>query len=242
MKFWVDIQRRRLRRGKIPEHVAVIMDGNGTWAARRGLPRSAGHARGADALRRTLTEAAALGVKYLTVYAFSTENWKRPPEEINYLLNLFMEYLRKETTELVRNKITVRFLGGLERFAPELQELMRKAEVETRNPRPLVTINIMLNYGGRDELVRAANQVLKSGREVTEAALPDYLFTAGLPDPDLLIRTSGQLRLSNFLLWQSAYTEFWFTPQCWPDFSGRSFRQAVRSFQRRQRRRGGVSA
>ena len=243
MQFFANIARRKLRQGHIPAHIAIIMDGNGTWARRRGLPRNAGHSRGADALRRTITEAAYLGVRYLSVYAFSTENWKRPAEEINHLLSLFVEALRKEVPELVKNKIAIRFLGGLERFSPELQDLMRQAEQDTQNPQALLTLNVLLNYGGRAEIIRAVNKIQQSGvKEITEENFTDYLFTAGMPDPDLLIRTSGQLRLSNFLLWQCAYTEFWFTPKCWPDFDGRLFRQAVHAYQKRQRKLGGVTA
>lgn len=242
MQFLANIERQKLRQGKIPAHIAIIMDGNGTWARRRGLPRNAGHSRGADALRRTLTEAAYLGVKILSVYAFSTENWKRPAEEVNHLLNLFMTSLQKEVPELIKNKIAVRFLGGLERFSPELQNLMRQAEQDTQNPKTLLTLNVMLNYGGRAEIVRAVNKILQSDtKEITEENFADHLFTAKLPDPDLLIRTSGQLRISNFLLWQCAYTEFWFTPKCWPDFDGRLLRQAVGAYQKRQRRLGGVN-
>ena len=240
MQFLDNIQRRKLRRGRIPVHVAIIMDGNGTWAKRRGLPRNAGHSRGADALKRTLTEAAQLGVKYLSVYAFSTENWKRPAAEVNYLLNLFMQSLRKETKELVKNKIAVRFLGGLEKFSPALQKQMHKAEQAAQNKEPVLTLNVMLNYGGRDEIVRAVNKARKI-KKVTEKSFAQFLYTANIPDPDLLIRTSGQLRISNFLLWQCAYTEFWFTPKYWPDFNGRMLRQAVRSYQKRQRRLGGLS-
>ncbi|MDR2432034.1 MAG: di-trans,poly-cis-decaprenylcistransferase [Candidatus Margulisbacteria bacterium] len=241
MRLWENIERRKLRNGRKPAHVAIIMDGNGTWARRRGLPRGAGHARGADALRRTLTEAAYLGIPCLTVFAFSTENWKRPPDEVEHLLGLFKESLQKEIPELCKNKIAVRFLGGLEKFSPELRELMRSAEAETKQERPALALNVLLNYGGRDELVRAVNKALNSGvRTVTEETFAKYLCTAGLPDPDLLIRTSGQLRISNFLLWQCAYTEFWFTPKCWPDFDGRLFRQAVRSYQKRRRRLGGA--
>ncbi|MDR1113920.1 MAG: di-trans,poly-cis-decaprenylcistransferase [Candidatus Margulisbacteria bacterium] len=244
LSIWTDIQRRRLRAGNIPGHVAVIMDGNGTWAARRGLPRTAGHSRGAEALRRVTTEAAALGVKYLTVYAFSTENWKRPRAEIQHLMDLFAKYLREKVPDLVKNKITIRFLGGLKKFSPPLQKLMKTAERKTTYAaQPLLTVNVMLNYGGRAEIIRAVNAALKAGeKKLTEETFAKYLFTADLPDPDLLIRTSGQLRLSNFLLWQSAYTEFWFTRKCWPDFDGRLFRQAVRSFQRRQRRKGALHA
>jgi undecaprenyl diphosphate synthase len=243
LSIWTDIQRRRLlRSGNIPRHVAVIMDGNGTWAARRRLPRTAGHARGAEALRRVTTEAAALGVEYLTVYAFSTENWKRPKAEIDYLLNLFLKYLREKVPDLVQNKITIRFLGGLKKFSPQLQKLMKMAEQKTTYAaKPLLTVNVMLNYGGRAEIIHAVNAALQAKeKKLTENSFTQYLYTDGLPDPDLLIRTSGQLRLSNFLLWQSAYTEFWFTRKCWPDFYGRLFRQAVRGFQRRQRRRGAL--
>lgn len=240
MSFWENIQRRRLRRKAIPAHVAVIMDGNGTWAKRRGLARNAGHARGADALQKATTEAAHLGVKYLSVYAFSTENWKRPAAEVNYLLNLFMKSLRKETKSLAKNKIAIRFLGGLEKFSPALQKQMRKTELATQNQEPVLTVNVMLNYGGRDEIVRAVKKASKL-KKVTEETFAQCLYTAGIPDPDLLIRTSGQLRLSNFLLWQCAYTEFWFTPVCWPDFNGKLFRQAVREYQRRQRRLGGIA-
>ncbi|GBR76749.1 undecaprenyl pyrophosphate synthetase [Candidatus Termititenax persephonae] len=239
MGIWTDIQRHQLRQGLIPRHVAIIMDGNGTWARRRGLPRTAGHARGAEALRRAATEAATLGIQYLSVYAFSTENWKRPPEEVAYLMKLFGQSLREKVPELVEQQIAIRFLGNLKKFSPTLQKLMRRAEQKTSRPAPRLTVNVLINYGGRAEIIRAIQK--SKNKKVSAATFAQYLYTAGLPDPDLLIRTSGQLRLSNFLLWQSAYTEFWFTQKCWPDFNGRLFRQAVRDFQKRQRRQGGLA-
>lgn len=234
-------ERLWLRQQALPKHIAIIMDGNGTWAKRRGLPRTAGHAKGAGALRRALTEAIALGISFLSVYAFSTENWKRPKEEIDYLMDLFWDSLKKEIPELKKNKIAIRFIGGTEKFKPELQQAMAAAEKETALNSPVLTLLVMVNYGGRDELLRATNKAIAAGKNLeTEAALEPYLQTAGVPDPDLLIRTSGQLRVSNYLLWQIAYAEIWVTSTLWPDFKGQTFRAAIRAYLKRQRRKGGL--
>jgi undecaprenyl diphosphate synthase len=240
-RFFEEQERNVLRRGEIPAHIAVIMDGNGTWAKRRGLPRTAGHAQGARALRKVLQESARLGVRYLTVYAFSTENWKRPKSEVDYLMQLFMESMQKEVPDLIKNKVQLRFLGDLSAFSAELSAMMQDSMKKTDVAKPRVTLNVMINYGARNELYRAMKKITEQKKILKdENDLGNYLDTAGLPDPDLLIRTSGQLRISNFLLWQSAYTEFWFTDKCWPDFNGSVLRTAVREYQRRHRRRGGL--
>jgi undecaprenyl diphosphate synthase len=239
--FLERLERNLLKRKEIPQHIAIIMDGNGTWARRRGLPRTAGHARGASALRNTLKEAVRLGVKYLSVYAFSTENWKRPKAEVDYLMQLFMDSLQREVTDLKSNNIQLKFLGKLDAFSKELKESMQKATKETASSKPALTLNVMINYGAREEIIAAVNNISAAGKSIrSEAEFAEYLYTKGVPDPDLLIRTSGQIRVSNFLLWQIAYTEFWFTDICWPDFNGKRLRQGVKVYQRRQRRKGGL--
>lgn len=234
-------ERLWLRGQQLPKHVAIIMDGNGTWAKRRGLPRTAGHTRGAESLRRAITEAVALGIPYLSVYAFSTENWKRPKEEVDYLMDLFWDSLKKEIPALKQNKIAIRFIGGTEKFKPELQKAMTSAEKETAIGSPVLTLLVMINYGGRDEILRATNKAITAGEKLTtEADFEKFLQTAGIPDPDLLIRTSGQLRVSNYLLWQIAYTEIWVTKTLWPDFTGKTFRMAMKAYLLRHRRKGGL--
>lgn len=239
--WWKNTERRWLKAQELPKHVAIIMDGNGTWAKRRGLPRTMGHARGAESLRRAMTESIALGIPYLSVYAFSTENWKRPKAEVDYLMELFWDSLQKEIPALKKNKITIRFIGGLEKFKPELRSAMHKAEQNTALSKPVLTLLVMVNYGGRDEILRATNKAIAVGKPLlVEADFNKYLQTSGVPDPDLLIRTSGQLRVSNFLLWQIAYAEIWVTKTLWPDFNGKTFRIALKDYLKRQRRLGGI--
>lgn len=241
--FWSSekLERQWLRQRQLPKHVAIIMDGNGTWAKRRGLPRTAGHARGAEALRRAMSEAIVLCIPYLSVYAFSTENWQRPKAEVDYLMDLFWDSLKKEIPALKKNKISIRFIGGLEKFKPELRTAMLAAEKETALAAPALSLLVMVNYGGRDEILRAVNKVVAAGKTLsTEAEFEPYLQTAGVPDPDLLIRTSGQLRVSNYLLWQIAYAEIWVTSTLWPDFTGKTLRAAMSAYLRRHRRKGGL--
>ena len=222
------------------------MDGNGRWARRRRLPRIAGHRAGAQAVRDTVEIGSQLGLTALTLYAFSTENWKRPPSEINTLMELLREYLRKELAEIHRNNIRLQILGRYEQLPLEVQQDLEDALRQTAGNTGMV-LNVALNYSARTELVDAFNSILKRRREngvpereVSEQTISDHLYTRGLPDPDLLIRTSGEMRVSNFLLWQIAYAEIWVTDTCWPDFTRRHLLQAILDFQKRERRYGGL--
>ena len=231
-----------------PAHVAIIMDGNGRWAQQRGLPRVAGHRRGAEAVRTAVEGARELKIRYLTLYAFSSENWKRPRAEVDDLMGLLRVYLRRELAELHRNDVRVRFIGDRVPLAADIVALLTEAERLTERNRALNLV-IALNYGARDEIVQATRRIaadVAAGRlapeAIDEATYSRYLQTAEIPDPDLLIRTSGEQRLSNFLLWQSAYTELVFTSTLWPDFSKQSLIDAVREFQQRDRRYGASRA
>ena len=231
---------------KIPRHVAIIMDGNGRWARRRRLPRIAGHRAGAQAVRNTVEICSQLGMRVLTLYAFSAENWKRPQREINVLMDLLREYLRRELGEIHKNNIRLQILGRYEQLPQKVQQDLEDGLRLTAKNTGMV-LNVALNYGARAELVDAFNAILKgmldSGvrePEVTEEIIAEHLSTRGLPDPDLLIRTSGEMRVSNFLLWQIAYAEIWVTETCWPDFTRRHLLQAVIDFQKRERRYGGL--
>jgi len=228
----------------VPRHIAIIMDGNGRWAQARGLPRIAGHRHGAEAARRAVTAAAELGVPYLTLFGFSSENWRRPSGEIQDLMGLLRHYLRGEIAELHRNGVRLRVIGELDRLDPDILEMIERAEAMTRD-NARITVTIALSYGGRAEIVaavRAIAQRVQSGSlaaaAIDEDCFARYLFTAGLPDPDLLIRTSGEQRISNFLLWQSAYSEFVFTKTLWPDFSKHDLEEAIDEFCGRDRRYG----
>jgi undecaprenyl diphosphate synthase len=230
-----------------PTHVAIIMDGNGRWATARGLPRVAGHRRGAEAVRRTITAAAELGIGYLTLFGFSSENWKRPVAEVNDLMGLLRHYLRGEIAELHRNGVRLRVIGRRERLASDIVTLIENGETLTRDNRGL-QLTVALSYGGRDELAiaaRAIAEAVAAGRlpldAIDEDCISRHMATAGLPDPDLVIRTSGEQRLSNFLLWQTAYAEFVFTDTLWPDFSKADLERAVRDFHGRERRYGATA-
>ena len=232
-------------RSGLPCHIAIILDGNGRWAKKRGLPRTAGHAAGAETFRRIATYCKNIGVDYLTVYAFSTENWKRPPEEVRTIMRLLDKYLKEAIATMERDKIRMRVLGDVSALSPELQaEIARTNEISTHYDG--FQANICLNYGGRDEIVRAAQRYAEdyaAGRAeggLTEERFGDYLYSAGMPDPDLLIRLGGEVRISNFLLWQCAYSEFYFTDVLWPDFTTDELERAIAEFQRRDRRYGGV--
>lgn len=227
-----------------PVHVAIIMDGNGRWAKARGLPRTAGHKKGAEAVRVAVEAAMELGARYLTLFGFSSENWKRPLGEVTDLMGLLRLYLRNEVKFLKKNNVRLRVIGDRTRFAPDIVEQIEKAEAATKDNSAL-NLTIALSYGGRDEIVAAARRIAEdaaAGRlspsDVDESAVSGRLFTAGLPDPDLLIRTSGEQRISNFLLWQLAYTEFVFLDVLWPDFTAEVFRDAVAAYALRDRRYG----
>ena len=224
----------------LPRHIGFIMDGNGRWAKKRGLPRSAGHKAGAESLKKIITEANNLGVKYATVYAFSTENWKRPKEEVDYLMSLLMDYLVNAEKTLAGENVVIRAIGSRKELSEEMQRQIIKTEEFTKNNTGIV-MNIALNYGGRDEIVNAVKQIAKEGiKDIDEKTIEDRLYTAGQPDVDLLIRTSGEQRLSNFMLWQVSYAEMWFTNKLWPDFKPKDLRQAILDYQGRGRRFGGL--
>ena len=240
----LDAQRAPAASCPPPVHVAVIMDGNGRWAQARGLPRVAGHRRGAEAVRATVEAAIEHGVRYLTLFGFSSENWKRPASEIADLMGLLRHYLRAELAELHRNGVRVRVIGERGRLAPDIVALIAQSE-ETTRANARLDLTIAISYGGRADIAAAARALaedVRTGRlapaAIDEAALDARLSTSGLPDPDLLIRTSGEKRISNFLLWQSAYTEFVFVETLWPDFGRRDFADAIAEFQRRDRRYG----
>ena len=224
-----------------PRHIAIIMDGNGRWAKQRGLPRTAGHAAGAEAFRRIANYCRILGVEYLTVYAFSTENWKRSQEEVAGIMKLLRRYLEEALQDMEKNRVKVKFLGDLTALSEDLRKLIAETEKISEKYEG-VQVNLCVNYGGRDELVRGVNAWIKEhpGEEITEAALDGYLYTKGIPEPDLIIRPSGEYRLSNFLMWQSAYSELYFTDVLWPDFTTRDMDEAIIAYQRRDRRFGGI--
>lgn len=229
---------------KIPQHVAMIMDGNGRWALQRGLPRLAGHKAGTENLRRVIRATVEYGIKYLTIYAFSTENWGRPAEEVNGLMLILQNVIDRELNELHSEGVQLRHIGRLERLDPAIQKKVLKAIELTKNNDRLI-LNVAFNYGGRDEIVRAIQKIIKDGipaEDVTDELVNQYLYTVGVPDPDLIIRTSGELRVSNFLIWQAAYSEWYITPTFWPDFDKEEYYRALESFANRDRRYGKVSS
>lgn len=228
-----------------PQHIAIIMDGNGRWAKKRGLPRTAGHAAGAESFRRIANYCRTLGVRYLTVYAFSTENWKRSADEVAGIMKLLRRYLEEALRDMEKNRVCFRFFGDLTKLSPELQKLCRDAE--SRSQDYDVQVNFCLNYGGRDEIVHAARDFAaevaagkRKPEELTEELFSNYLYSRGVPDPELIIRPSGELRTSNFLPWQSAYSEFVFMNVLWPDFTPDHLDQAIAEYHRRNRRFGGT--
>ncbi|MCI6756799.1 MAG: isoprenyl transferase [Lachnospiraceae bacterium] len=230
----------------IPQHVAIIMDGNGRWAKKRGLPRTAGHYQGAKVVEQILEDADHMGIRYLTVYAFSTENWSRPQAEVKTLMNLLRTYMKTSLAKCAKNNVRIRVIGDKTRLDADLQEAIRNLEQDTRNNTG-ISFQIAINYGGRDELRRAAAQIARQVQdgllrpeEITEETISDHLDTAGIPDPDLLIRTSGEERISNFLIWQCAYTEYYFTDVTWPDFNKEELERAVEAYRHRERRMGGL--
>ena len=221
----------------------MIMDGNGRWALARGLPRMAGHKAGTENLRRIIRATVEFGIKYLTIYAFSTENWGRPPEEVRGLLGILEDVIDRELKELHEEGVQLHHLGRLEKLAPSLQAKVLHAVELTRNNERL-TLNIAWNYGGRAEIVQAIQRIIQDSipaDKVTDDLVSQYLYTAGVPDPDLIIRTSGELRISNFLIWQAAYSEWYITPTYWPDFDKEEYRRALEVYAHRDRRYGGVS-
>jgi undecaprenyl diphosphate synthase len=231
---------------RLPKHVAIIMDGNGRWAQKKGLPRAFGHRSGAATLREIVRAASDLGIKVLTAYAFSTENWRRPTDEVNLLMSLMAEYLDNEIAELNKNNVQIRFIGIIEDLAPALQKKIEKAQTHTAHNTGLI-FNLAVNYGGRAELTRAVKIISEKVQnnklaieDINESIIEQHLYTHGLPSPDLLIRPSGDFRISNFLLWQMAYTEFWFTDVNWPDFKPVHLVQAIYEYQQRERRFGGI--
>jgi undecaprenyl diphosphate synthase len=233
-------------KGKLPEHVAIIMDGNGRWAQKRGLPRLAGHRAGIISLKKVVACAQELGIKVITLYAFSTENWKRPRREVDFLMRLPGEYLQKELGSLIEKNIIIKIMGDLN-GVPEFTQKAIKQAVEATQQNTGMVLNFAFNYGGRTEIVNTVKRIAKDvfeGRlrwnEITEKVFANYLDTGFLPDPDLLIRPSGELRISNFLLWQLAYTELWFTKVMWPDFNKMYFLKAIKDYQKRERRFGGI--
>ena len=225
----------------LPQHIAIIMDGNGRWAKKRGLPRSAGHAAGAKTFKQIARYCNKIGIKYLTVYAFSTENWKRPETEVKGIMDLFRSYL-KDVDNFKGEIIRLEFIGDREPLADDIKKLMEHAEEESANATGL-HLNMAINYGGRDELVHAVKAIIKEGipaDKITEDVVSAHLYTAGQPDPDFIIRPSGEYRLSNYLIWQSAYAEYWFSDVLWPDFKPKHLDKALEDFSNRNRRFGGV--
>lgn len=232
-------KRQAVEAKDLPRHIAVIMDGNGRWAKKRGLPRTSGHAAGAENFRTIATYCKDIGIEYLTVYAFSTENWKRPAQEVETIMSLLERYLHESIEKMERDRVKMAFWGDTGALSPKLRELIaRTREISTGYEG--CQVNICLNYGGRDELVRAARLLAESGEEITGENLEKHLFSAGVPDPDLIIRPSGEYRLSNFLLWQCAYSELYFTDVLWPDFTTRELDRAIADYQSRSRRFGAI--
>ena len=220
-------------------HIAFIMDGNGRWARKRGMPREYGHSHGAATFKKIGRYCESIGIKYMTVYAFSTENWKRPPKEVNTIMKILDDYLEDCFVEMEGDNVRLRFVGNLDVFSPELREKMARVEQATAH-KPF-TLNVAINYGGREEITHACNELIKQGKtEITEEDISKNIYTSHCPDPDLILRTGGDLRSSNFLLWQSAYSEYYFTDILWPDLTSEDVDRAVAVFYSRKRRYGGV--
>ncbi len=231
---------------KLPQHIGIIMDGNGRWAKKRALPRSAGHSAGADTLKKIVTECNNIGIKYITVYAFSTENWSRPKEEVDFLMNLLLDYLKNAEKTLSGENVVIRAIGSRKELTEEIQQQIIKTENFTKNNTGII-MNIALNYGGREEIIHAVKELCKDCTngflipdDIDENMFKKKLYTSEQPDIDLLIRTSGEQRLSNFLLWQNSYSELWFTHKLWPDFNKKDLYRAIYDYQKRDRRFGGV--
>lgn len=230
---------------RLPKHIAIIMDGNGRWAAKRSLPRKAGHRAGAEALERVVSEANKMGIQHVTVYAFSTENWKRSDEEVSAIMDLLRHYLKNSFQRFLKDNVKMQVIGDVTGLDQDIQEQIKVIEEKSKG-KDGMTVHIALNYGGRDELRRGIEKIAEevasgnlSPKDITEEIIESYLDTAGIPDPELLIRTSGEERISNFLLWQIAYSEFYFTDVLWPDFGKKDLEKAIYYYQNRERRFGG---
>ena len=233
--------KNKTEESKLPRHIAIIMDGNGRWAKKRSMPRSAGHVAGAKTFKDIARYCNKIGLEYLTVYAFSTENWKRPKDEVESIMNLLRDYL-KDAENFKSDNIRVKFIGNLEPLADDIKELIKKDEDGSKDATGL-KLNIAINYGGRDEITNAVKKIVASGvnpEEITEQTVSDNLYTSGMPDPDFIIRPSGEYRLSNYLIWQSAYAEYWFSDVLWPDFTPKHLEKAIEEYNHRNRRFGGV--
>lgn len=226
----------------LPRHIAIIMDGNGRWARKRGLPRTAGHAAGAETFRKIAYACRDIGIEYLTVYAFSTENWKRSKDEVAAIMDLLKKYLNESIETMQEKGVRIKILGDISALTPELQSMIHETEEISKTIHGRYQANICINYGGRDEIIKAAQRWAADPDrgELTEEIFSRYMYSDGIPDPDLVIRPSGEVRISNFLLWQSAYSEFYFTDVLWPDFDEKVLRQAIAAYQKRDRRYGGV--
>ncbi len=226
----------------VPQHIAIIMDGNGRWAKQRGLPRAMGHRAGTENIRRIVQECKTLGVRYLTLYAFSTENWNRPGPEVRALMMILGEFIDRETEALHREGVHIRHLGSMQGLSPQLQEKVRYALDLTRHNTAL-TLAVAFNYGGRADIVHAVQEIVRQGvapEAITEELISEHLYTRGMPDPDLVVRTAGEFRLSNFLIWQAAYAEYYSCPVFWPDFGPEDLRQAITAYGQRERRFGAL--
>lgn len=220
------------------KHIAIIMDGNRRWAKEKNLPSALGHKKGVDALKETLRACDEYGIKYLTVYAFSTENWNRKPEEVSFLMDLLGQTIKNELNEMHKNNVVINFIGDISKLNPNLQKILAKAVNKTKNNSG-VNLQIAFNYGSRAEIVRAVNQIIKSGKkDITEETISQNLYTSNIPDPDLLIRTGGEMRVSNYLLWQIAYSEFIVIPEFWPDFNKKKLAECIEEYKKRNRRFG----
>ncbi|MDL2280808.1 isoprenyl transferase [Selenomonadales bacterium OttesenSCG-928-I06] len=237
---------REIQQKPLPAHIAIIMDGNGRWANKIGKPRVFGHSQGVKTLKEIVKDSSNIGIKVLTVYAFSTENWRRPQTEVDFLMNLFSDYLDSEIEELNENNVKLKFMGIIKDLSQTLQDKIKHAEIKTEKNTGLI-LNLAVNYGGRSEITLAAKKIAAKVKnnelsvdDINEQIINDHLYTSDLPDPDLLIRPSGDFRISNFLLWQLAYTEFWFSNVNWPDFSREHLIEAIKDFQKRDRRFGGI--